>query len=94
MFQSEFSITKCTTQWVFLKYQVSVIIHVGVGHATARKLADFGVVTMVDLQQCPLEDLKREIGDSLAVTIKELSEGIDENPVIPYSKPQVHVMPG
>nr|XP_022329292.1 DNA polymerase iota-like isoform X2 [Crassostrea virginica] len=60
----------------------------GVGHATARKLADFGVVTMVDLQQCSLEDLKREIGDSLAVTIKELSEGIDENPVIPYSKPQ------
>lgn len=47
---------------------------------------------MVDLQQCSLEDLKREIGDSLAVTIKELSEGIDENPVIPYSKPQVHVI--
>ena len=92
MFQSEFSITKCKTQCFFWKYQVSAIL--GVGHATARKLADFGVVTMVDLQQCPLEDLKREIGDSLAVTIKELSEGIDENPVIPYSKPQVHIMLG
>lgn len=60
----------------------------GVGSATAKRLAEFGVVTMTDLQQCPLEDLKRELGDSVAATIKELSEGIDMNPVVPYSKPQ------
>lgn len=84
---------------IFLTYITQTFIHYirhvfksnysGVGSATARRLAEFGVVTMTDLQQCPLEDLKRELGGSTAVTIKELSEGIDENPVIPYSKPQV-----
>ncbi|XP_062590999.1 DNA polymerase iota-like [Saccostrea cucullata] len=60
----------------------------GIGSATAKKLAEFGVVTMTDLQQCPLEDLRRELGDNMAATIKELSHGIDNNPVTPYSKPQ------
>ncbi|XP_061172200.1 DNA polymerase iota-like [Saccostrea echinata] len=60
----------------------------GVGSATAKKLAEFGVVTMTDLQQCPLEDLRRELGDNMAASIKELSQGIDNSPVIPYSKPQ------
>jgi nucleotidyltransferase/DNA polymerase involved in DNA repair len=61
----------------------------GVGSATAKRLADFGVVTMTDLQQCPLEDLRRELGDNMSVTIKQLSQGIDDSPVTPYSKPQV-----
>ena len=48
-----------------------------------------GVVSIKDLQDAALTELKRVFGDAMAATMKQLSSGIDESPVVAFSQPQV-----
>ena len=48
-----------------------------------------GVVSIKDLQDAALTELKKVFGDAMATTMKQLSYGNDESPVVAFSQPQV-----
>ena len=54
----------------------------GVGKATQKALADFGVATVGELREKPLEALSSRFG-KLGRRLHELAQGIDHNPVRP-----------
>lgn len=56
----------------------------------SKKLAKLGVVIIEQLQVVPVAELVPEIGEIQALTIKQLSYGVDDNPVVPYGRPQVN----
>ncbi|XP_067665765.1 DNA polymerase iota-like isoform X2 [Haliotis asinina] len=60
----------------------------GVGGNTSRKLAEAGIHTVRDLQECDMSTLTEECGTTMAITIKQLSHGVDDSPVVQYSRPQ------
>ncbi|CAG5925139.1 unnamed protein product [Menidia menidia] len=60
----------------------------GVGHQTAKKLQALGLVSVKDLQLCPLNDLVREFGGPTSQRLKNLALGIDDSPVTPTGAPQ------
>jgi hypothetical protein len=47
-------------------------------------------VSIEQLQEIPVSQLVPEIGEIQALTIKRLSYGVDDSPVVPYGKPQVN----
>lgn len=59
------------------------------GHQTAKKLQDLGLVSVKDLQLFPLNHLVREFGGPTAERLKNLALGVDTSPVIPTGAPQV-----
>ncbi|KAM9394527.1 LOW QUALITY PROTEIN: DNA polymerase iota-like [Pholidichthys leucotaenia] len=59
----------------------------GVGHQTAKRLNALGLVSVQDLQLCPLH-VVREFGGLSAQRLKNLLIGIDESPVTPSGPPQ------
>ncbi|XP_007557886.1 DNA polymerase iota [Poecilia formosa] len=60
----------------------------GVGHQTAKRLQALGLVSVKDLQLCPLGDLARELGGTTAQRLRNLALGIDESAVTPTGAPQ------
>ncbi|CAL8248161.1 unnamed protein product [Merluccius merluccius] len=60
----------------------------GVGHQTSKRLQALGLVSVQDLQLCPLADLVKEFGAPTAQRLKNLSLGIDTSPVTPTGAPQ------
>ncbi|XP_011477067.1 DNA polymerase iota isoform X1 [Oryzias latipes] len=60
----------------------------GVGHQTAKKLHQLGVVSVKDLQLLPLPDLVKEFGGAVARRLRNLSLGVDDSPVTPSGAPQ------
>ncbi|XP_046545340.1 DNA polymerase iota-like isoform X2 [Haliotis rubra] len=60
----------------------------GVGGNTSRKLAEAGIHSVRDLQEGDISTLTEECGTTMAVTIKQLSHGVDDSPVVQYSRPQ------
>ena len=63
---------------------------IGVGSTMSKKLAKLGVVSIEQLQEVPVSQLVPEIGEIQALTIKRLSYGVDDSPVVPYGRPQVN----
>lgn len=64
-------------------------VFIGIGHKTREKLKALGLVSVRDLQLCPLPDLVKEFGEVTAKRIQNLACGIDESPVMPAGPPQV-----
>ncbi|KAM9342435.1 LOW QUALITY PROTEIN: DNA polymerase iota-like [Pholidichthys leucotaenia] len=60
----------------------------GVGHQTAKRLHALGLVSVQDLQLCPLHDLMREFGGRSAQCLKNLAVGIIESPVTSSGAPR------
>ncbi|XP_047447583.1 DNA polymerase iota [Mugil cephalus] len=60
----------------------------GVGHQTAKRLQALGLVSVKDLQLCPLDDLATEFGGATAQRLKNLVLGVDDSPVTPSGPPQ------
>nr|XP_004575706.2 DNA polymerase iota isoform X1 [Maylandia zebra] len=60
----------------------------GVGHQTAKRLQALGLVSVKDLQLCPLNDLAKEFGSPTAQRLKNLSLGVDDSPVTCTGAPQ------
>ncbi|XP_067263358.1 DNA polymerase iota isoform X2 [Chanodichthys erythropterus] len=60
----------------------------GIGYKTREKLKALGLVSVSDLQLCPLPDLVKEFGEVTAKRIQNLACGIDEFPVMPAGPPQ------
>ncbi|KAK9975138.1 hypothetical protein ABG768_023195 [Culter alburnus] len=60
----------------------------GIGYKTREKLKALGLVSVRDLQLCPLPDLVKEFGEVTAKRIQNLACGIDESPVMPAGPPQ------
>ncbi|KAK3585277.1 hypothetical protein CHS0354_040221 [Potamilus streckersoni] len=60
----------------------------GVGWNTCKILEAMGITTVRDVQSALLENLEKELGKPLAVTVKKLCDGIDDTPVHPYGLPQ------
>ncbi|XP_069137604.1 DNA polymerase iota-like isoform X2 [Argopecten irradians] len=60
----------------------------GIGSTTSKKLASLGIVSIHDLQKFDLSDLKQELGHKQAVTIKQLSFGVDDSTVVTFGRPQ------
>ncbi|XP_054895218.1 DNA polymerase iota [Poeciliopsis prolifica] len=60
----------------------------GLGHQTAKRLQALGLVSVKDLQLCPLGDLARELGGTTAQRLRNLALGIDESAVTPTGAPQ------
>lgn len=48
------------------------------GHQTAKRLQALGLVSVKDLQLCPLNDLAKEFGSPTAQRLKNLSLGVDD----------------
>lgn len=61
----------------------------GVGHQTAKRLLQLGVVSVKELQLLPLSDLVKEFGGAVGQRLKKLSLGDDDSPVTPSGAPQV-----
>lgn len=59
------------------------------GHQTAKRLQALGLVSVKDLQLCPLNDLAKEFGSLTAQRLKNLSLGVDDSPVTCTGAPQV-----
>lgn len=68
---------------------VLLLFILGVGHQTAKRLQALGLVSVKDLQLCPLNDLAREFGGPTAQRLKNLALGVDDSPVTPTGPPQV-----
>lgn len=64
-------------------------VFTGIGYKTREKLKALGLVSVRDLQLCPLPDLVKEFGEVTAKRIQNLACGIDESPVMPAGPPQV-----
>ena len=62
---------------------------VGIGHSSSKQLNEMGVVSVKELQDTELSEIKKIFGDAMATTIKQLSLGIDESPVVAFALPQV-----
>uniref|UniRef100_A0A3B3BWC6 Polymerase (DNA directed) iota n=1 Tax=Oryzias melastigma TaxID=30732 RepID=A0A3B3BWC6_ORYME len=60
----------------------------GVGHQTAKRLLQLGVVSVKELQLLPLSDLVKEFGGAVGQRLKKLSLGDDDSPVTPSGAPQ------
>ncbi|XP_033749391.1 DNA polymerase iota-like isoform X2 [Pecten maximus] len=60
----------------------------GIGSTTSKKLAALGIVSLQDLQQSNLSDLKQELGPKQSVIIQQLSFGVDDSHVITFGRPQ------
>lgn len=75
-----------TQQFMFYMKKASKIP--GVGSTMSKKLARLGVVSIEQLQEVPVSQLVPEIGEIQALTIKQLSYGVDDSPVVPYGRPQ------
>ncbi|RII07968.1 DNA polymerase IV [Streptomyces sp. YIM 130001] len=60
----------------------------GVGPATARTLADYGIHRIGDLTDVPALTLQRILGKTTATTLHERARGHDPRPVIPAAAPQ------
>ncbi len=58
----------------------------GVGEATHRALDAFGVATVGDLAQLPVEALARRLGDAHGRHLHDLAWGRDPRPVVPESE--------
>lgn len=54
----------------------------GVGPVTARRLREAGVTRLVDVREAPEETLRRAVG-SFCETLRRLSFGLDDRPVVP-----------
>ena len=63
----------------------------GIGHTTSKQLKEMGIESITDLQDTEQAVLKKVFGDAVAMTMKQLVDGIDEAPVVPYSLPQVGI---
>src|SRR6185436_2574160 len=55
----------------------------GVGPVTARKLRDRGIERLVDVRTFDVERLRETVG-SLADWLSQLSQGVDDRPVVPH----------
>ena len=64
----------------------------GIGHSSGKQLKEMGVVSIKDLQDAALTELKKVFGDAMATTMKQLSSGNDESPVVAFSQPQVGLL--
>ncbi|XP_053405434.1 DNA polymerase iota-like isoform X2 [Mercenaria mercenaria] len=60
----------------------------GIGHTTARRLKELGVVTVTDLQNAETSVLDEEFGHTSVETMKKLCIGVDDSPVIAFGLPQ------
>lgn len=61
----------------------------GIGHSSAKRLKELGIVSVSDLQQADSSVLEEEFGHATMETMKKLCSGIDESPVISFGLPQV-----
>ena len=84
-----FHFSECQTVIQFVKKKYFLLHYTGVGSATSKRLQSIGVVSVSDLQRCPPSQLEEEFGVAMATTIHQLSMGIDDSPVVTYSRPQV-----
>lgn len=57
----------------------------GVGERTERSLSRFGIKTVGDLAEVPVETLRRELGQAVAAHLAALAAGRDERPVTPHT---------
>ncbi|KAL3865939.1 hypothetical protein ACJMK2_043284 [Sinanodonta woodiana] len=60
----------------------------GVGWSTCKVLEAMSITSVREVQSASLENLEKELGKPLAMTIKQLCDGIDDTPVHPYGLPQ------
>ncbi len=60
----------------------------GVGPRTLEKLQRFGVQTVADIEQLPVETLVRAVGRAVGHHLHELAHGIDDRPVVPDARPK------
>lgn len=58
----------------------------GVGRVTCSALESMGIKTIGELSEIPLDALKSRFGDALGKFMHEMSNGIDNREVIPYSE--------
>lgn len=57
----------------------------GIGSRIHLRLNKIGVYTLLDLKEVPLEVLLQEFGDVEGHFLKNVGQGIDETPVVPYT---------
>ncbi|MGM0381651.1 MAG: DNA polymerase IV [bacterium] len=57
----------------------------GVGKKTYQKIKQFEIETIGDLQECPLPELREELGDR-AYVLKKRARGEDDSPVVTESE--------
>lgn len=81
-----FNITVCYIQGAKC---LSLSWSTGIGWSSGKKLALMGVNSIADLKSISMETLQEEFGVSMATTMKNLCEGIDDSPVVTTGLPQV-----
>lgn len=62
---------------------------VGIGHSSAKRLKELGIVTVSDMQRAESAVLEEEFGPIVAETMKKLCMGVDDSPVVAFGLPQV-----
>ena len=74
---------------VAAQYMMDMYNSTGIGHSSSKQLQELGVVSVRDLQDAELSQLKRVFGEVTATHMQQLAYGIDESQVMAYSLPQV-----
>ncbi|KAH3837240.1 hypothetical protein DPMN_110621, partial [Dreissena polymorpha] len=60
----------------------------GIGHATAKKLQELGIVTVDDMLEADFRLIEDAFGNVAIETMKNLCQGVDNSPVVVFGPPQ------
>ncbi|WAR00079.1 POLI-like protein [Mya arenaria] len=60
----------------------------GIGHSSTKRLRELGITTVSDLQTADSSIIEAEFGPVTMETMKNLSQGIDNTPVVAFGAPQ------
>lgn len=58
----------------------------GIGERIGYRLNNLGISTLEELGRTPIEILKSEFGNVEAIFLKDISQGLDDSPVISYNQ--------